>query len=221
MSGADTTLGGDGRAFPDTTQGLAGGLAALDGPAYARALDTLCRRYWKPVYTFLRLGRGRGNEDAKDLTQAFFASLLEDPALRRYDPARGGFRAYLKALVRNFAAHADRDAGRLKRGGGTARFSIDEALPEVAAGSTSDPEKEFDRVWVEDLVQAAVSRVRARLGPERFRVYEDALAGREGGDAKALWKIREEIRGEIRAALAESAGSDGELEDEWKRLLGG
>lgn len=239
MSSGDTTLGGADRAFPETTLGFAG---ALGGPA---ALATLCTRYWKPVYSYIRVAWAKSNEDAKDLTQEFFAELLEGDALRRYEPARGGFRAYLKVLLRRFVGHDERDRRRLKRGGGARTVSLDGDAPELpelrADAAAADPEKVFERVWLEDLVQQSIARVRDRAGrsgkDSRFRVYEafafDAgperpsyadLAARFGmsvGEVeKSLYLVREEIRDELRAALARSAGSDRELDDEWKRLLG-
>lgn len=234
-----------GQGLPETTLGFAGGLRNPAAADYGRSLETLCARYWKPVYSYIRIAWAKSNEDAKDLTQAFFAWLVEEDALRRYEPARGGFRPYLKVLLRRFVGHAERDLHRLKRGGGARVFSLDgdaPSLPELAGDSAAaDPEKAFERVWLEEVVQQSIGRVRERcirLGKEtRFRVYEAFalatgpaqpsyadLAGRFGvtiGEVeKSLYLVREEIRQEMRATLAQGAGSDRELEDEWKRLLG-
>ncbi len=246
MRAGDTSLGGGERAFPETTLGFAGGLRNPAGADYARSLDTLCHRYWKAVYSYVRIAWAKSNEDAKDITQAFFAWLLEDGVLKSYQPDRGGFRAYLKVLLRRFVGHGDRDLGRLKRGGGTRIFSLQgdaPDLPELRSDPTSaDPEKVFERVWLEELVQQAIGRVRERFqksGKEnRFRAYEAfALAGdvdrpsyadlaarlamTVGEVEKALYLVREEIREELRAALAQGARDDRDLEDEWQRLLGG
>lgn len=227
MHSGDTTLGGGDRAFPETTIGFSGGLR---GP---QAREELCRRYWKPVYSYIRIAWAKSNEDAKDVAQEFFLSILEDGLLERYDPARGGFRAYLKVLLRTFVAHGERDLRRLKRGGGARLLPLDGELP-ILSGAESDPEKAFERVWLQDLVDQAIARVRSR-NAERFRVYEAVAMGAERlsyADAaarlgltvseveKSLYLVREEIRRELRAALAEGAGSDRELDDEWKRLLG-
>jgi RNA polymerase sigma factor (sigma-70 family) len=228
----DTTLGGGDRAFPETTIGFAGGLGDPDGPGYLRALETLCARYWKPVYSFLRISWAKSNDDAKDLTQAFFLALLEDPALRRFDPARGGFRAYLKTLLRRFASREDRDRLRLKRGGAVKILPFAGEAPEVA-DPTADPEQVFERVWLEDLVRQAVDAVRATSPPARFRVYEAftaadpapsyaELAARleigVGEVEKSLHLTREAIRREVRARVVESAGPG--AEEEWRRILG-
>lgn len=233
MTSGDTSLGGEGRVFPETTMGFVGGLAALEGPAYARALEALCLRYWKPVYSYLRIGWAKSNEEAKDLTQEFFAWLIEDPALRRYDASKGGFRAYLRVLLRHFAGHDSRERSRLKRGGDARVFSLEgdaPVLPELLGDpEKADPERVFDRVWFEELVRRATQAVRERCRREgleaRFETWEAEALGGDGGlqgaeRAKALWWVREELRRELRGALAEAAGGDQELEDDWKRLLG-
>jgi RNA polymerase sigma-70 factor (ECF subfamily) len=219
MKTGDTTLGGGGSAFPETTLGFAGKADP----------ETLCRRYWKPVYSWLRIARARSNDDAKDLTQEFFLWMVEGGVLARYRRERGGFRSWLKTVLGHFVSHQDRDGRRQKRGGGAPIFRLEGELPPV--DPQSDPEKAFERAWFEDLVGQAVARVRGREG-SRFRVYEAyALAAEPptyaelaaslgltlGEVEKALYLVREEIRREIREALA---GADGELEDEWKRLLG-
>ena len=145
MNSGDTTLGGGDKAFPETTLGFAGGLRNPQTADYTRSMETLCARYWKPVYSYLRIGWAKSNEDAKDVAQAFFAWLLEEEALRKYDPAKGGFRAYLKVLLRRFVGHVERDLQRLKRGGGARVFSLDgdaPLLPELQRGEV-DPEKVF------------------------------------------------------------------------------
>src|SRR5688572_22453356 len=105
MKSTDTSLGGADARFPETASQV-----GTDPEALARA-------YWKPVYAYVRLAWAKSNEDAKDLTQAFFLWLLEERALDGYDPARGGFRPFLKVLLRRFVGHQDRALGALRRGG--------------------------------------------------------------------------------------------------------
>src|ERR1043166_1008719 len=228
MKTGDTTLGGAGKAFPETSIGFAGGLR--DGGS----LEGLPKRYWKPGYSYIRIAWAKSNEDAKDLTQEFFLWLLEDGAIARYDRERGGFRPYLKVLLRRFAGHEERDLRRLKRGGGASILSLEGDAPPLPADET-DPEKVFERVWLEELVGEAMGRVRERFRgdgkEERFRAYELVLGGSSYADAaerlrlsvgeveKSLYLIREEIRREMRASIAQGAASDRELEHEWQRLL--
>ena len=82
-----------------------------------RALAELCADYWYPLYAYVR-GRGYGAEDARDLTQDFFAKLLEKNSLTAADPARGRFRTFLLTSMRNFLASEWRRQATLKRGGG-------------------------------------------------------------------------------------------------------
>ena len=237
----DTSLGGDRARFPETTDGV----LSLVGPSAERAdFEVLCARYWKPVYAWVRIAWGKGNEDAKDLAQAFFLWLIEDDALRRYDPKKGGFRTYLLVLLKRFVGHEERALNRLKRGGGLRHVSLEGEAPvlrELSDPSAADPEKVVERVWLEELLRDAVDRVRRRFvadGQEnRFRVYEEftapakserpsyrELAARHGlkeSDVEnCLFRIREEIRKELRTGLARGTAGAQELEDEWKRLFG-
>jgi RNA polymerase sigma-70 factor (ECF subfamily) len=86
-------------------------------PGARDALEKLCRAYWYPLYAFARR-HGNNPEDAQDLTQEFFARFLEKEYVGLADPARGRFRSYLLACLKNFLAEQHRHAGRLKRGGG-------------------------------------------------------------------------------------------------------
>ena len=93
--------------------------AGTEGSSGAHeALTTLCETYWFPLYAFLR-SRGYDAENAQDLTQAFFARLLEKHSISQADPARGRFRSFLLASLKHFAANEhDRETAK-KRGGAT------------------------------------------------------------------------------------------------------
>src|SRR5258706_11610025 len=98
MNAGDTSLGGDHKRFPETTWSLVSKLRTPgEGPDRA-GLETLCHRYWKPVYRYVRMAWAKSNDEAKDLVQAFFLWLLEGDALAKYEPGRGSFRGYLKLL---------------------------------------------------------------------------------------------------------------------------
>src|ERR1700730_7477606 len=90
--------------------------AGRDKGAHVRAaLAQLCQAYWYPLYSFVRR-RGYSPQDAEDLTQAFFAQLLEKRGLERVDPAQGRFRTFLLAALKNFLANASDRAHARKRG---------------------------------------------------------------------------------------------------------
>lgn len=229
----DTSLGGAARQFPATTWGL---IAKLRETAQHRAaLEDLCRRYWKPVYAWVRVAWAKSNEDAKDLTQAFFLWLLDGEPLKKYEPERGGFRGYLKLLLRRFVGHQEVALKRLKRGGGIKHISIeDDGL--VADARETDPEKLFDRSWITEMVNQAVKRVwedaeevavhvyeRFEFAPEGERPTYKQLSEDLGISLKEvknhLFAIREKVRAEIRADLRNMTADDRELEEEWNVLF--
>lgn len=223
----DTSLAGPNR-FPETTWGM---ISRLRDPARHRAaLEDLCRRYWKPVYCYARIAWAKSNEDAKDLAQAFFAWLLEGEPLRSYAPERGGFRTFLKVLLKRFIGHQEVAKSRLKRGGGARAIPVETV--EIADPRETDPEKLFDRAWVQELVTQAVERVRARVDATAFGVYELY----EGGGVtytdvakkfgipdkdvkKHLFAVREQVRNEIRAELAQLTSNERERDEEWNALF--
>ena len=84
------------------------------------ALAELCQTYWTPLYGFVR-SRGYSVDDAQDLTQSFFAYLIEHKIYTRVDRQKGRFRSFLLASLKNFLSHAVDRERTLKRGGG-ARF---------------------------------------------------------------------------------------------------
>ena len=101
----DTAIGGEGNRFPSTQLSL---LEAAAGGLPNEALERVIALYWKPVYAFIRFKFRKDNEAAKDLTQEFFARALERDFFARFDPAKAGFRTYLRMAVERFAANRAR-----------------------------------------------------------------------------------------------------------------
>ena len=110
MGYGDTTLGGTARAFPTTQWSQVLGAQDKTQPGNRDRLDALLRAYWRPVYTYIRLGWRKSNEDSKDLTQAFFARLLQNGLIASARADSGRFRSYLKQALKNFLIDADRAA---------------------------------------------------------------------------------------------------------------
>ena len=148
---ADTAIGGKGDRFPSTEVSL---IAAAGGEPLA--MERVVALYWKPVYKFIRLKFGKDNEAAKDLTQSFFASVLEREFFQRFDPAKAGFRTYLRMAVERFAARQHEAGNRHKRGGGVEFVELDG----VSAGSES-PEEVYLREWRRQLFALALEDLRA------------------------------------------------------------
>lgn len=210
----ETSIGGDRREFPETTPELLAGR------------EELARGYWKPVYHFLRVAGSKSNEDAKDLAQSFFLWLAETDLLARYQPEKGSFRSFLKGCLRNFALQQYRAQGRLKRGGGLRRVSLEDLAV---------PERAFDDEWRGTLVTDALARIRARRSDRRMRIFDGytfpagdrptyaELAAQHGVKTSDVMNdlaaIREELRGEIRLMLERTARSREEFEEEWHEFL--
>lgn len=188
MSEPDTSLGVGGPAFPDTHASLFLAPAGLDPTARRARLQALIEQYWRPVYAYVRSTFGKSREDAKDLTQGFFTSLLEDDFLARFDASRGRFRPFLKAALRNFLAKEHREGRAESRGGGRPLLSLDVADLEterfLADLRGSDPEEAFDRQWVREMLARALASLRESLEAEGkgvyFRAYQayELAAGR-------------------------------------------
>jgi len=156
---------------------LAARLPSAEGK---EALATLCRLYWYPLYAFVRR-RGRGTDEAHDLTQGFFTRLLEREDLHAVDPKRGRFRSWLLSSMTHFLANEwDREQTQ-KRGGGQVIVSIDteDAEGRYLAEPSHDltPEKLYERKWA----LALLERVLAILGAEYARKGKAALFGKLEG----------------------------------------
>ncbi|HAM73098.1 MAG TPA: RNA polymerase subunit sigma-24 [Verrucomicrobiales bacterium] len=141
------------------------------------ALERLCRTYWPAVCAFVAR-RGHSPEDAKDLTQGFFAQLLEKRWLKAADMEKGRFRTFLLTAVTRFLSHERDRNSALKRGGGGGLLSLD-ACEEGAAwmgepATAGTAEEVFDRPWAESLLNRVLSRLRSEYeGGGRSERYEE------------------------------------------------
>jgi RNA polymerase sigma-70 factor (ECF subfamily) len=140
------------------------------------ALAELCAAYWYPIYALVRR-LGHGEADARDLTQEYFARLLETPVLAAADRTRGRFRAFLRADCRFFLSGCrDRERAQ-KRGGGCLPRSIDARDAEgrylVEPVDSLTPERLFDRAWALTLLGRALDRLADEYGATgRAAVFE-------------------------------------------------
>ena len=159
MGFGDTTLGGDARSFPTTQWSQV--LAAQDPtqPGHRDRLDALLRSYWKPAYAYIRVGWKKSNEDAKDLTQAFFARLLQNGRIAAIRTEGGRFRSYLKQALRNYLIDADRAA------------EVRKPVEPVATADAVAPEREFDREWLSCLLDMSIAQLEAELKKDGKDAY--------------------------------------------------
>jgi len=205
------------------------------------ALAALCQQYWRPVYAFIRRN-GYSSDRAQDLTQAFFAVLLEKNYLRDAKQERGRFRSFLLTAVKHFLSHQKAHEQALKRGGGQPHFSIDPAeaeswcMYEVVDGET--PEHLFERRWALSLLEQVMARLRAEVEKPgkagQFDLlspflqgdagvdYQTAAAqtGRSAGSLRtAVHRMRHRYRTLLREEIAETVAQPEEIDEEIRFLL--
>ena len=166
------------------------------------ALERLCRVYWPAVFAFARRS-GNGEEEARDLTQGFFAELLAKRWLDGVAAERGKFRSWLAAAFVNYSRSEWRKSQREKRGGTAAVFPLDDAEFAGAACGVPDaalpPDAAYEREWARSLVRAAVERLAAEYAAAGksalFGVLKPFLTGDRGevpyADAAAAAGISE------------------------------
>ncbi|MBI2931615.1 MAG: sigma-70 family RNA polymerase sigma factor [Planctomycetes bacterium] len=227
----ETSLGGPNVRFQKTLWTLV--LGAQGGEHRTRALDQLVRMYWKPAYFYIRR-RGHGIEDAKDLTQEFFAVFLEKDVIRAFSRERGRFRTFLLAALGHFLAKEVRRERAIKRGGLVGVLSLDfTAAEEQFAGPAADSaEAAFDREWALTLIQEALSHLRREAGEQgRSREFEllepfvtksdppyGELAERAGSTAKRLsrdmYHLRTRLKAVLRSLVRETVMSEDDVRQE-------
>jgi RNA polymerase sigma-70 factor (ECF subfamily) len=167
----DTAVRSGQSRFPSTSWSLIIRLHDPKDPRVRSYLDRMVETYWRPVYKFVRIAWKRSNEDAKDLTQAFFVHLLEGDLLARADPARGNFRRLLVASLRNFLANEARAGQAIKRGGGKVVLSLDAEADADWASDPSDPEQAFEAQWARELLQHAIEKLPQVVRSEAFAAF--------------------------------------------------
>jgi len=198
----DTDIGEGSGKFPATR---ASAVLAAQSPhpvERERGLAVLLAAYWKPVYKYLRLRYRESNEDAKDLTQGFFARALEKEFFAAYDPEKGSFRTYLRTCLDRFVANEKKAAGRQKRSPGAPLLSLDfdDAEAELLRAEPADgrtPEQEFHAEFVRTLFTLAVERLRAECALRGkdlpFLLFERYELDRDPDEKLTYEKLGEEM----------------------------
>jgi RNA polymerase sigma-70 factor (ECF subfamily) len=201
-----------------------------------KALAELCEAYWMPVYHVLRR-RGRSDDNAREMTQAFFAHVLEGGRLAGADPSRGRFRSYLIGALRHFESDLREREGRLKRGGAVVTEPFDS---DQVAGAMGEPwdDAVFDREWA----AAVVARALAALGEDyaasdRAALFERLRPAIDGGELGsqaylaaelgltegalkvAIHRLRRRFREAVLAEIAQTLPDGGDVEGELRYLV--
>lgn len=157
-----------------------------DSPGAADALEGLCQVYWYPLYVFVRR-QGHAPHDAQDLTQEFFARLLERKYLRLADRNRGRFRTFLLTSLKHFLINEWNKANRQKRGGGRQLISLDAEETETRfraePADNWSPDKAFERQWAMVLLDRVLDQLqREFVAAGRGAVFEELKACLTGAD---------------------------------------
>ncbi len=211
--------------------------ARQSSPEAAAALEVLCRAYWHPLYAYVRRC-GQSPHDAQDLTQAFFARLLEKRWLDDADRAKGRLRSFLIVTLKHFMAKEWRRASAQRRGQESAHAQFDTAFAETRLAADPQslaPDATFDRQWALTLLDRTVNRLQSEFvdagKPEQFEGLKGCLLSDRGAiDYPAVARrlgvnestarvavhrlrkrFREIYREEISQTLAEGADLDAEL----------
>src|SRR5262245_50158357 len=172
--------------FPPTRWSVIEATRSDDSAERTRALDTLCVAYWKPVFKYLRLKFSTPTDEAQDLTQGFFAELLERDLLSRFDPARSRLRTFIRLCADSFVLNEIKHAGRQKRGGDAIHLALDfsaaeseldkQTIDPASIASTEKFEEFFEKEWIRSLFSSSVEDLRqfcdARGKQTAFALFE-------------------------------------------------
>jgi RNA polymerase sigma-70 factor (ECF subfamily) len=206
-------------------------------PDSRRAMTQLCEAYWFPLYVYVR--RRVGNvEDAQDLTQEFFARLLEQNVVAAADPERGRFRSFLLTSLKNFLANEWDKAQAKKRGGGQSPISLDFARADsrydLDPADHETPERLYGRQWTLTLLEQVLGRLREEHAAAGKLMQFDVLksfitggksAGGYGEAAKELGvteaaakaaahRLRKRYRELLRSEIAQTVAEPDDVDDE-------
>jgi RNA polymerase sigma-70 factor (ECF subfamily) len=205
------------------------------------SLEALCRQYWPPLYAYVRQ-RGHAVHDAQDLTQAFFARLLEKDWLTAADRAQGRFRSFLLMALKRFLANEWDRSRAVKRGGGAEIISLNVQTAELMP--IPDPkvvsgEVLFDRRWALTLLETVMRRVRAEheaagripeyevlkpcLTAERgdfdYAALAQALKMEPASARSAVHRLRKRFRELFREEVAGTVADPAEVDDEVRAVI--
>jgi RNA polymerase sigma-70 factor (ECF subfamily) len=227
--------------FPTTHWSRVVSAGDPDAPGAREALASLCGAYWFPLYAYIRR-RGYPPAEAEDLTQGFFAYLLEGGLLAKAEPGRGHFRSFLRTVCSNYLAMRSRREHAQMRGGGRIGVSIDVAEAEGRyvreLSYEASPEWIFDRAWAVTLLGRVLAQLRQEheaRGAETFEALQDTLTeGRggakyatiaerlglsEGAVRVAVHRLRRRYGELLRSEIATTVADPDEVDDEIRDLF--
>ena len=211
-------------------------------PQAGVALEELCRTYWYPLYAYVRR-RGHSREDAEDLTQGFFARLLEKNYLEGVSCDGRKFRSFLLVALKRFLANEWDRANRQKRGGGVLALSLDwqeaEDRYQITPADNLSPDKLFDRAWATVVLERVILRLRDEHHAEgKGDLYEQLkpflmmgkgevpyanaaadLKMNEGAVRVSVHRMRKRYRELLREEITQTLANPGQAEEEMQALF--
>src|SRR5207302_9841013 len=211
-------------------------------PAADEALEKLCRTYWWPLYGFVRRN-GYNPEEAQDLTQGFFALLLERRDLDVVRKEKGRLRSYLLVSLKNFVAKAKRREMAVKRGEGRALVPLDELLARERAdlepADTLTPDRIYERRWALTLLEQVLTRLESEYqSSDNAKLFEHLkellsdepgrrsqaqiateLGMTENAVKQAFHRLRRRYRELLRDEIAQTVAVPGDVEDELRHFI--
>jgi RNA polymerase sigma-70 factor (ECF subfamily) len=206
------------------------------------ALEELCRTYWYPLYAYVRR-QGNSREDAEDLTQGFFARLLEKNYLEGVTSDKGKFRAFLLIAVKRFLANEWDRANRQKRGGGILPLSLDwqdaDTRYQIDPADNLSPDKLYDRAWALVVLERVITRLRDESADDgKNELYEqlkpflmmgkgehpyakaaEDLKMTEGAVRVAVHRLRHRYRELLRQEITQTLSDPSHAEEEMQALF--
>jgi RNA polymerase sigma factor (sigma-70 family) len=216
--------------------------AQRESPAAQEALEKLCRTYWRPIYGFVRR-QGVGPEEAKDLTQGFFALLLERRDLNMVRQEKGRLRSYLLTSLKHFMTNEHSRAMAIKRGAGQRLIPLEDLRERERIGfdpsETLAADQIYERRWALSVLDQALARLggeyRAAGTTQLFDQLQKSLtdepdrpstadtarefAMTESAVRQALYRLRQRYRQVLREEIAHTVMLPGEVDDELRHLI--
>jgi RNA polymerase sigma-70 factor (ECF subfamily) len=232
----------DGASAFVTTQWSVVLAAQGQSPAAEEALENLCRTYWRPLYGFVRR-EGYSPEEAQDLTQGFFALLLERKDFESVRQEKGRLRSYLLASLKHFMANERRDAAALKRGAGQRLIPLDglssEDTKEFESAESLSADRLYDRRWALTVLERVFARLRDEskgsdnapllerlnelLSDEPDRPSQAEIAREfgmtENAVKQAFHRLRQRYRQLLREEIAHTVATPADVEEELRDLI--
>lgn len=207
-------------------------------PENDKAMAELCQTYWYPLYAFVRR-KGYSADDASDLTQEFFARLIEKRHLRSVDRNLGKFRTFLLTSLTHFLANEWDKSQAMRRGGGCQILSLDAVAADeryrMEPVEPATPETLYERRWVLTLIAAVIERLVKEMDENRFETLKGFLLDDKGttsyaeaarqlglsvaGVTSAIFRIRARFRALLVEEVAHTVESPDEVEPELQHLL--